>query len=201
MINMLAIGNYRSLLNLVIPLGNLNIITGPNASGKSNLYRALRLLSETAQGGVVNALAKEGGLDSTFWAGPEKISKRMRTGQVPVQGGPRQKGARLRLGFSGIEFGYSISLGFPAPSSSAFALDPEIKRECIWAGDYYRPASLLLDRGGGLIKCRSKRKWDILLTHANTYESIFTLISDPIITPEVFKRIFNSDTLPHRQCH
>jgi predicted ATPase len=66
MINALAIANYRSLLNLVIPLGNLNVITGANASGKSNLYRALRLLSETAQGGVIHSLTREGGLSSTF---------------------------------------------------------------------------------------------------------------------------------------
>lgn len=89
MINTLAIGNYRSLLNLAIPFGNLNVITGDNASGKSNLYKALRLLSETAQGGVINSLAKEGGLSSTFWAGPENISKRMRQGDVEIQGGPK----------------------------------------------------------------------------------------------------------------
>jgi predicted ATPase len=188
MINKLAIGNYRSLLNLVIPLSNLNVITGPNASGKSNLYRALRLLSETAQGGVVNALAKEGGLNSTFWAGPEKITERMRKGEVPVQGGPRQKAMRLRLGFSGIDFGYSISLGLPKPSHhSAFALDPEIKRECIWAGSAYRPASVLIDREGGVIKARLNREWDILVPHANNFEGIFTHISDPTRTPEVIK--------------
>jgi len=66
MLNTLAVANYRSINKLVIPLGRLNLITGPNGSGKSNLYRALRLLAETAQGGVVNALAREGGLDSTF---------------------------------------------------------------------------------------------------------------------------------------
>ena len=42
------------------------VCAGPNGSGKSNLYRALRLLAETAQGGVVNALAREGGLESSF---------------------------------------------------------------------------------------------------------------------------------------
>ena len=61
MIKTLAIGNYRSLLSLIIPFGNLNVITGDNASGKSNLYKVLRLLSEAAQGGVINALAREGG--------------------------------------------------------------------------------------------------------------------------------------------
>jgi predicted ATPase len=142
MLNSLAIGHYRSLLNLTLAPGQLTVITGANGSGKSNLYRGLRLLAETAQGGVINALAREGGLQSTLWAGPEKISGRMRRGEVDIEGGPRKDAVRLRLGFSTEEFGYAIALGLPTPSRSAFALDPEIKRECIWAGPYYRPASL-----------------------------------------------------------
>lgn len=185
MINTIAIANYRSLLNLVIPLGTLNIIRGANASGKSNLYKSLRLLAETAQGGVVNALAKEGGLDTTFWAGPEKISHGMKTGNVPVQGGPRQQSARLRLGFTGDDFGYAISLGLPTPSTSAFSLDPEIKRETIWAGNKYRLASSLVDRNGAVIKMRSGRSWEVLSQYANNYESLFNQIADPIRTPEV----------------
>ena len=70
MISVLSANNYRSLLDLKVPLGQLNVITGPNGSGKSNIYRALRLLSQTASGSVVKALAQEGGLSSTFWAGP-----------------------------------------------------------------------------------------------------------------------------------
>ena len=188
MIKTLAIGNYRSLLNLVIPFGNLNVITGDNASGKSNLYKALRLLSETAQGGVINSLANEGGLNSTFWAGPEKLSKRMRDGEVEVQGGPKQKTARLRLGFSGEDFGYSISLGLPTPGSlgpSAFALDPEIKQEVIWAGHAYRPASSLVDRSGAVIKVRSGRSWDVISQHTSSFESMFTQAVDPAKAPEI----------------
>lgn len=188
MINTLAISNYRSLLNLVIPFGRLNVITGENASGKSNLYKALRLLSETAQGGVINSLASEGGLNSTFWAGPENISKRMREGAVEIQGSPKQKAARLRLGFSGDNFGYSISLGLPPPGSlgpTAFALDPEIKRECIWAGNVYRPASLLVDRSGASIKVRTNRSWDVIAQHTSHFESIFSQAIDPLKAPEI----------------
>src|SRR5687768_5496508 len=130
MINTLAISNYRSILDMVVPLRRLNVITGPNGSGKSNLYRALRLLAETAHDGVVAALAREGGLHSTVWAGPEELSKRMRSGEVAVEGTPRKKPLRLKMGFGGEQFSYAISLGLPKPddsppeSRSRFTLDP-----------------------------------------------------------------------------
>lgn len=43
MLRTLAIENYRSLRHLVLPLTSLNVVTGANGSGKSSLYRALRL--------------------------------------------------------------------------------------------------------------------------------------------------------------
>ncbi len=186
MLKTLAVGNYRSLLNLVVPLGPLNLITGPNGSGKSNLYNALRLLAESAQNGVVNALAREGGLQSTVWAGPENISRRMETGEVPVQGTTRKEAVRLRLGFTAEDFGYSISLGLPTPSISAFGLDPEIKRECIWAGPFYRPASLLVDRNNGVVRTRSGRDWTLVGYSLGEFDSIFSHIADPVGTPEVY---------------
>ncbi len=189
MLKTLAVANYRSINNLIVPLERLNVITGPNGSGKSNLYRALRLLAETAQGAVTNALAREGGLDSTFWAGPEKISRRMLNGEVDVQGGPKEKVTRLRLGFAAEDFSYAISLGLPEPpprlNPSAFALDPEIKRECIWAGDVYRPASLLVDRAGPMIRARDGRNWDVLAQHTPTFDSLFDQIGSLRSSPEV----------------
>lgn len=187
MLHTLAVANYRSINSLVLPLGRLNLITGANGSGKSNLYRALRLLAETAQGGVVNALARDGGLESSFWAGPEKISRRMHSGEVPVQGGPRQESMRLRLGFAGDDFSYAISLGLPEPSLSAFALDPQIKRECIWAGASYRPASLLVDRAGPLVRMREGRAWQVLAQHLPSYDSLFDQIGNDPSCPEVFQ--------------
>ena len=185
MLKTLAIANYRSLLNLTIPLGQLNVITGANGSGKSNLYRALRLLAETASGGVINALAKEGGLNSTFWAGPEKLSRSMQSGAVPVQGSVRQKRVRLKLGFASDTLGYSISLGLPEPSRSAFSLDPEIKRESIWAGEFYRPASSLVEREAALVKVRDARQWQVVAQHMSSFDSLFSQIADPKNTPEI----------------
>lgn len=187
MLTTLAIKNYRSLLGLNVPMEGLNVITGPNGSGKSNLYKSLRLLSETAQGGVVNALAAEGGLQSTFWAGPETLSAKMKSGEHSVQGGPRKNTVRLSLGFATTEFSYLIELGLPEPSSSAFALDPQIKRECIWNGPVFRPASVLVDRKGAVVKMRNGRQWKIISKDLGSFSSMFTELADPLGTPELFK--------------
>ncbi|PHN27798.1 AAA family ATPase [Pseudomonas sp. ICMP 561] len=187
MLKTLAVANYRSINNLVVPLERLNVITGPNGSGKSNLYRSLRLLGETAQGGVINALAREGGLESTFWAGPEKISRAMLAGEVEVRGGPRQKVKRLRLGFAGEDFSYAISLGLPESTLTAFALDPEIKKECIWAGPLYRPASLLVQRSGPMIRARDGRDWDVLAQHTPAFDSMFDQVGSMRGCPEVLQ--------------
>lgn len=170
-----------------MPLGNLNVVTGPNGSGKSNIYKALRLLAETARGGVVNALAREGGLDSTFWAGPKEITAAMSRGDVKVQGTHNNSAKRLMLGFSGDDFSYSVALGItpPVPYPSAFNLDPEIKREAIWQGPSYRPASSLVERKDTLVKVRDGRRWRVINQHMPMYESMFTQVADPSQAPEV----------------
>jgi predicted ATPase len=66
MLTTLAIANYRSLRDLIVPLARLNVITGANGSGKSSVYRALRLIADIAQGRVISSLAREGGLESTL---------------------------------------------------------------------------------------------------------------------------------------
>ena len=70
MITTLAIENYRSLRGLIVPLAALNVVTGANGSGKSSLYRALRLLADSSQNGAVAALAREGGLPADPSGGP-----------------------------------------------------------------------------------------------------------------------------------
>ncbi len=91
MLTTLAVSNYRTLRNLVMPLRRLNLITGANGAGKSNVYRALRLLADSARGEVIPSLAREGGLPSTLWAGPEDISRAMRSGAQPIEGSVRRQ--------------------------------------------------------------------------------------------------------------
>ena len=155
MISTLAIANYRSIRQMVVPMARLNVVTGANGSGKSNLYRALRLLSDTARGGVISTLAREGGFESTLWAGPEVITRGMKSGAVPVQGGgARREPVSLKLGFCDEAVGYAIDIGLPPPLTSRFSGDPEIKRECIFAAPDYRPNSVLVDRRNAVARIR-----------------------------------------------
>ncbi len=186
MLTTLAISNYRSLRNLIVPLRRLNLITGPNGSGKSSVYRALRLLAETAQGGVITSLAREGGLQSTLWAGPEMLSRSVKRGEHPVQGTARKDPINLRLGFAGDDFGYAIDLGLPSPSTSAFSLDPEIKRECIWSGPFLRPASMLVDRHGAVVRTKGDDgQWNTISYQLPSFDSMMTQFADPRNAPEM----------------
>jgi predicted ATPase len=186
MLTTVAISNYRSLRDLVVPLKNLNVVTGSNGSGKSNLYRALRLLADTAQGRVVSSIAREGGIQSTLWAGPESISAAVKRGDYPVQGTRRKHPVNLRLGFAGDEYGYLIDLGLPPPGQSAFSLDPQIKRECIWHGHILRPGAKLVDRQGPLVRIRREdNSWSIVTDCLSNFDSMMTHVSDPRNAPEM----------------
>jgi predicted ATPase len=188
----LAVENYRSLRRLVLPLGRLNVVTGANGTGKSNLYRALRLLADSSRNGAVPALAREGGLPSTLWAGPETISRAVREGEHPVQGTRRSGPVSLRLGFAGDDFGYAMDLGLPVPPprsmgvASAFTLDPEIKRECTWSGPVLRPAAMLTDRRGGLVRVRDDDgSWLTMHDAVRPYDSMLSEFADPQIAPDL----------------
>ena len=168
MLTTVAVANYRSLRSLIVPLSGLDVVTGENGSGKSSLYRALRLLASTAEGGIVAGLAREGGLSSTLWAGPEAISRAMRAGEVEVQGTRRSGPTELMLGFASApepqgrgagtssELGYLIDLGLPqiAFDTTMFGRDPEIKREQIFSGPVARPGSVLVDRTRAALRVR-----------------------------------------------
>lgn len=117
MLSTVAVRGYRSLRDLVLPLGALTVVTGANGSGKSSVYRALRLLVDCGRGQVIGSLAREGGLQSARWAGPTNLNR-------PVE---------LELGYAADDFGYLVDLGLPIPAMSMFDRDPQIKREAVFA--------------------------------------------------------------------
>jgi predicted ATPase len=189
MIRTVAVQGYRSLRELTLPLGQLTVITGANGSGKSSVYRSLRLLADAALNSVVASLAREGGLASTFWAGPETIARSVRQGTYEVEGLARSKVASLKLGFGGDAYGFSIDLGYPPspPPSTMFILDPRVKRECIWHGPIYRRSAALVDRRNNFVWLSTTDDLEpvFLTQHLSDTDSMLASIADPHRAPEM----------------
>ena len=181
MITRLAISGYRSLREVRVTLGALNVVTGANGSGKSSLYRALKLLADIAQGRIIQSLAAEGGLKSTLWAGPEAFSRAMKAGTAPVQGTARKNPVSLKLGFSGPDYGYAIDLGLPLPDSrSKFSSDPEIKVESQWTGERMDRKNTFAIRLGPAVRIRDHQgEWQQAYQNLDAFDSMMTHCADP----------------------
>lgn len=115
----LRVEGYRSIRSLRLTLSPVTVILGPNGSGKTNLYRALRLLSAAAEGTLARSLADEGGMPSVLWAGPRK----------------RSATARFTVMVDLEDMAYELACGLVPPPNLPFELDPDVKEETVWLFD------------------------------------------------------------------
>lgn len=78
MIKELTVKNFMSLKDVTIRMGQLNVLVGPNLSGKSNLLRSLRLLYQMVNPqpgayGLPNAIHALGGVSEVSWKGTDSL--------------------------------------------------------------------------------------------------------------------------------
>jgi len=77
MITRLRVKNFKSLRELELSLGALNVLVGPNMAGKSNILDVFRFLHqaflpEAGAQGISYALAQRGGVDEVLWKGGDE---------------------------------------------------------------------------------------------------------------------------------
>lgn len=164
----LRISGYRSLRELRVPLSGLNVFTGPNGCGKSNLYRALLLTAAGARGELAKALGAEGGMPSALWAGE------------------RDRGSvRMRLGFTNENWDYEIACGLPIGGARAFVLDPLVKEEEVRYVGGSRPIALLERKNASVwLRGEDGRRVSYPLAVLPS-ESALSQIVDPQLYPEL----------------
>jgi predicted ATPase len=177
-IKQIHVSGYRSVRELRLELQPINVLTGPNGCGKSNLYNALVLMGRAAQGQLARAMVEEGGTPSVLWAGGERV--RYQRKKPPK---------RVVLGFEAEDFGYELQIGLPSLNEHAlgtmFTLDPRIKEEYIWPSETQRrvlmlkrdePSAWLRNGEGSMVTYPFK---------ISKHESVLSQIIDPHLYPEI----------------
>ena len=136
---------------------------------------------------MIGSLAREGGLQSVLWAGPEQLGGARRTGRV--EGTTRIGPVALELGFASDDFGYLVDLGLPqmAGHRSLFGLDPEIKREVVFAGPVMRTGSTLVRRTRDYVEVGAEtgRGFDEVSRSLPAYRSVLAEYAHPGAHPEL----------------
>ena len=129
MLNTIAIKNYRSIRELIIPLTSLNVVTGANGAGKSNSIERSAYLPKQQWVGRCHPSWKRGARFLSLGR-----ARKGGSSARPSCGGPGPAieclAATWLLGGRG-----RLSLGFGLPEPvprTQFGLDPEIKREAIF---------------------------------------------------------------------
>lgn len=133
MLRKIHISGYRSLWELQITLSRVNVITGGNGVGKSNVYRALAMMQRMAEGSFAQAIAEEGGMPSVMWGG--NWGKEAR---------------RISWHIEHSDFSYEMICGLVPVKLSAFITDPDIKEESIRLS-----AREVASRKGPMVKMRN----------------------------------------------
>ncbi len=111
----LVVDGFRSLKSQTWCPGDLNVLIGPNASGKSNLLRVLETLSVAARGGLGRYVQQEGGMDPILWDGQvDRVRLRAKLTPIPPYTDEEKEAVT-----------YELTLG-RLGTSSAYRIDEEI---------------------------------------------------------------------------
>jgi predicted ATPase len=186
-IKQIHVSGYRSVRDLDLALRPINVLTGPNGCGKSNLYNSLVLMARAAQGQLARAIAEEGGTPSVFWAGGERV--RYQRKRPPK---------RVVLGFEAEKFGYELQIGLPSPNEHAlgtmFTLDPRVKEEYIWyipppasagASEAKRRVAMLKRDEPSAWLRNAEGAMVVYPLQISKHESVLSQIIDPHLYPEI----------------
>src|ERR1700730_2043184 len=76
MITRLQVRNFKSLREIDLSLGPINVLVGPNMSGKSNILDVFRFVyqvffPEANAQGISYAVAQRGGISEVLWKGDD----------------------------------------------------------------------------------------------------------------------------------
>ncbi len=108
----LQVEGFRSFKSQTWHPGELNVLIGPNRSGKSNLLSVLELLSAAANGRLGSYVQQQGGMEPLVWDGQaDKIAIRTKMTPLPPYSDPTTDAFtyKLEMGRIGSSSSYRIN--------------------------------------------------------------------------------------------
>jgi predicted ATPase len=98
----IQLSGFKSIREMDLELGALNVLIGPNGAGKSNLLSFFRMLSAIAEQRLQRFVAREGGAGAVLHDGRERVS---------------EINARLGVDVDGRVLSYAVRLGAVGPDA------------------------------------------------------------------------------------
>lgn len=179
----LQVRGYRSLADVALEFSGITVIVGPNGSGKTNLYRALRLAHECAEGRIARAIAHEGGMPSVVY-------------------GCRRKGEpKVELAIDLEDVSYEICLATVGRGACGgpFPLDPVVTREQILLPGRGKRRVEMLDRASATAFVRDSEGHRVVFPAAfHESESVLAQLMDARQYPEL---VYVRETLRQMRFH
>jgi predicted ATPase len=158
-VSKLTVTGFRSMADVKWQPGCLNILIGPNASGKSNLLRFFEMLSSSAKGELEKYVQREGGMEPLVWDGSapviEFLVELARQDHVPI-------GSRYGLALRRLGKGSAYQIGYE------------------FLGDIEAPSSKWIERSPGYAVLHSEKQREIVLTDTSEVETILSAAGGPL---------------------
>jgi predicted ATPase len=171
MITSLTIKGYRSLKDVTIPLGPLNVMIGPNGGGKTNIMDVLALLQEAATGSLSDAIDRRGPIRSLLFAGGAKsIEVAVEISLPPGFRRALRSGAQKTLR-------YAVTL---APAGGGYY----VKSERMWSDDVRKALGFPVFAGRGVLaRATQTAAKTFLAEHQMTPAELALSRPDSVLSP------------------
>jgi predicted ATPase len=187
--------------------GDLNVLVGPNASGKTNLLRLLELLSHSARGRLGKYIRSEGGIEPLLWDGSSpSLSIRLHIPPIDPRVDPSRadwryevelarigKGSSYRIERERLADYYKFEKGLePGPfkalerqANRAFIFDDERRALEARQEDLSEEETLLSVATGPFAANRKVADFRLWLENITVYRDISTSMNSPLRQPAI----------------
>jgi predicted ATPase len=114
MLKSIRFSNFKSISSEPVSLGNLNVLIGANAAGKSNFVDGLRFLHSAQDNGVSSAIGRRFGWDNVLTRGKDKRTDKITTEIICDFKEPEQEFKVGKKTYKPVGCEYELELGYYA---------------------------------------------------------------------------------------